>query len=147
MNVAVAEESKVITIGEITIPLSEMPDAENITAVLAYADAVESQYSDERGRKTFVNFARTYATHVNLANVHWKRLSIAHQTLNGFRTKRNHQGQTLRGKRTVARRFFETLSNTIIRDYCDALNVDYEAYNTVDDRYAAMAQAQHPDQP
>ena len=53
----------------------------------------------------------------------------------------------MRGKRLLAQRFYNTLTADAVRDYCTTLNVNHDTYETVDDRFAAMAQAQHPDQP
>ena len=145
MNVAVDDQSKTLTIGDEDVALSELPDVHNLTKIAEYANAVAEQYPDERGSKTFVNAVSAYVKHIDFAGVHWKKVVSSHMAMNGVRVKRGSQGQTIRGKRSLAVRFYNTLSAGAVRDYCAALNIDHDAYETVDERFTAMAQAQHPE--
>lgn len=144
---AVAEQVKMVTVGDRNMALSELPTVHDIQTMVDYAYAVEKQYPNERGTKTFVNAVSAYVKHVEFAEVHRKRIVSSHNSINGFRSPRGPQGSTTRGKRSLAVRFYNNLGSEAVRGYCDVLNVDHDAYNTVDERFAAMAQAQHPDQP
>lgn len=147
MNVVAEEGSRVLTIGHEDVPLSELPDIQNLEEVLEYANAVAEQYPEERGAKTFVSAVGAYIQHLDFADVHLKKIISSHKALNGIRPKRGPQGQTIRGKRSLAVRFYNTLSAEAVRDYCTALNVNHNSYETVDERFTAMAEAQHPEQP
>ena len=146
MNVEVDEQSKILVVGDDEeVALSELPAIHDINQLCEYADAVAEQYPDERGAKTFVGAVDAYVKHLNFAEVHRKRIVSSHKSMNGIRTPRGPQGQTMRGKRSLAARYYNTLSAEDVRDYCTRLNIDHDSYETIDDRFTAMAQARHPD--
>jgi hypothetical protein len=121
-----------------------IPDIDNDDARRALREYV-STYIDKRGKKTLLEYLENYQRTKGVLMRHREQIETSIRFINGYRSSgiAHAAPATLE---TTARAYFNKLVDDIgvaaLRQQCALFNVDFDAYETIDEAVEALVEKQ-----
>ena len=115
-----------------------LPDKHDFDALRVFTDNL-SESKERYGELSLKQRLNKYIRHTELAEYFWKQSQKALNSVNGVRTERTVKARVK--AEDAVRQVYMRLGSMALRDECRGLGLDYEAFETVDERINAMVEA------